>query len=210
MQPENRSREQEQDMAFSFFMRRSTPRLSSNPGTNRFRWDLKHEGAWDANPGRSYRNGPTAAPGEYKVRLTIDDQVFTQSFYLLPDPRLEGVTIEDMKAQEKLSLQVRDLLSESKQLADQISQRRENLAKLIEQQKNDRLQKEDGELNMLENQLITEHGAYMTPMLIDQISYLAAMLDQADQMPGKDAYARFDELRQRLDKIQASFKKTTE
>jgi len=29
-------------------------------------------------------------------------------------------------------------------------------------------------------------------------------------VPGKDAYARLDELRQRLDEIQASFKKTTE
>jgi len=207
MQPENRSREQEQDMAFSFFMRRSTPRLSSNPGTNRFRWDLKHEGAWDANPGRSYRNGPTASPGEYKVRLTIDDQVFTQSFYLLPDPRLERVTIEDMKAQEKLSLQVRDLLSESKQLADQISKRRENLAKLLEEKEDGRLQKEDIELNLLENQLITEHGAYMTPMLIDQIGYLAAMLDQADQVPGKDAYIRYDELQKQLNNIQDEFKK---
>jgi len=207
VQSGNRNREQDQDMAFSFFMRRSAPQLSSDPGTNRFQWDLQHEGAWDANPGRSYRNGPTAAPGEYNVRLTVDGEVFTQSFYLLPDPRLEGVSIEDMKTQETLALRVRDLLSESKQLADQINQRRENLAKLLEKQKDDRLKKEDDELKLFEAQLLTEEGPYMTPMLIDQISYLASMLDRADQMPGKDAYERYDELRKQLHDIQASFKK---
>jgi hypothetical protein len=33
-------------------------------------------------------------------------------------------------------------------------------------------------------------------MLIDQISYLLGMLDRADQKPGRDAYLRYDELKQ--------------
>jgi hypothetical protein len=48
----------------------------------------------------------------------------------------------------------------------------------------------------------------MTPMLIDQISYLASMLDRADQMPGKDAYQRYDELQKQFYDIQAAFRKT--
>ncbi len=205
-----RDREQYQDMAYPFYMGRSEQQLTSNPGINRFRWDLCHQGAWNANPSRSLRGGPTAAPGEYKVRLSIHDQVFTQSFTLLPDPRLEGVSIEDMKAQEKLSLQVRDLLSESRQLADQISKRRKNLSMMIEKQKDKQLLKEDDELKSLESRMLTAEGPYMTPMLIDQISYLASMLDRADQMPGKDAYERYDELRVKLQDIQAAFKKITD
>lgn len=200
--------EPDQDMSFGFYMRRSASRLETEAGTHRFRWDMQHDGPWDANPARRYRNGPTAAPGKYEVRLTIDDQVFTESFTLLPDPELEGVGIEDMIAQERLSLQVRDLLSESRQLADQIGKRREYLEKLLEKQKDDSLQKEDNKLEILEKQLITEDGTYMTPMLIDQISYLASMLDRADQVPGKDAYQRYEELQKELHDIQAVFRKT--
>ncbi len=206
IQSGTRRRDQEQDMAFSYYMRRVTSRLSGDPGMNRFRWDMHHQGAWDANSAEGFRSGPTAAPGEYSVRLSIDDQVFIQSFTLLPDPRLEGVSIEDMKAQEKLSLQVRDLLSESKQLADQISKRRKSLTELLERQEDQNLFNEDNKLKSFESQLLTAEGPYMTPMLIDQINYLASMLDRADQMPGKDAYERYDELRKKLQGIQAAFK----
>jgi len=43
-------------------------------------------------------------------------------------------------------------------------------------------------------ELSTSEGIYMRPMLVDQVSYLLNMLNQADQKPGKDAYARYEEL----------------
>jgi len=36
-------------------------------------------------------------------------------------------------------------------------------------------------------------------MLIDQLQYLASMIDRADQRIGRDAFARYEELRGQLD-----------
>jgi hypothetical protein len=43
-------------------------------------------------------------------------------------------------------------------------------------------------------------------MLIDQISYLYSMLDQADQVPGKDAYDRYTTLREKLTALKSKTK----
>ena len=57
------------------------------------------------------------------------------------------------------------------------------------------------EENSPKDALVTGSGPYPQPMLIDQIRYLASMIDQADQRPGKDAYDRFQELTSKLEKL---------
>ena len=54
--------------------------------------------------------------------------------------------------------------------------------------------------------LITKEGAYMQPMLIDQLKYLYSMITRADQVLGNDAYYRFDTLSLELEKIKKSLK----
>ena len=54
--------------------------------------------------------------------------------------------------------------------------------------------KKNRDLNLVSNELNTQEGTYMRPMLIDQIRYLQAMLSRADQRPGNDAYLRLNEL----------------
>jgi len=49
--------------------------------------------------------------------------------------------------------------------------------------------------------LKTPEGRYQQPALISQMSYLYSMLKQADQRPGQDAYARYEELSQLFDQI---------
>jgi hypothetical protein len=53
----------------------------------------------------------------------------------------------------------------------------------------------------IEKQLTTQEGRYMRPMLLDQLRYLASMLDRADQKPGKDAYERYEELKKWLENL---------
>ena len=154
--------------------------LEKSAGTHRFRWDLRHTGAWDINPRRAFRNGPLAAPDRYTIRMTIDRKEYNQTFQLMADPRIKesGVTSQDLIEQENLALQVRDLLTSARKLAEE---------------------KSSNKLAESYQALVTDDGPYPQPMLVDQIQYLASMIDQADQLPGKDAYDRFKELKEELE-----------
>jgi hypothetical protein len=50
-------------------------------------------------------------------------------------------------------------------------------------------------------QLETQEGTYMQPMLIDQLRYLYSMTTRADQILGQDAYDRYAELSAQFDEI---------
>ena len=63
----------------------------------------------------------------------------------------------------------------------------------------------DAELEKIERQLETAKGTYQQPMLVAQLSYLASMLDRADQRPGKDARIRIDELEAWLARLKKEF-----
>ena len=49
-------------------------------------------------------------------------------------------------------------------------------------------------MNSILNQLKNDEGAYPQEMLLSQIYYLYNMLNGADQVPGRDALVRYDEL----------------
>ena len=117
---------------------------------------------------------PMAAPGVYTVRLEVGGETFTQSFRLMMDPRQKtaGMKETDLLEQESLSLKTIELESAVKQLNEKVAAKRK-----------------------LQNELNTEEGRYMVPMLLAQVNYLRGMLDQADQKPGKDAIQRYQELK---------------
>lgn len=167
--------------------------LSLKKGLNRFDWDMTMTGAWHKEENRRFKNGPMVKPGIYIIELTIDDNVLSQSFELLMDPRNENanVTTDQINKQVDLQVKMRDLLSDANKLESEIEDR----------QKED---KENTQLAEALSALKTEKGIYMKPMLIDQISYLNYMLTGADQVPGKDAYDRYTELKTTFDKLKSS------
>ena len=203
--PEKKKMDKEPSMATGFSERGATPTLKTNPGLHRFHWDLQHEGVWDKDPKKSRRSGPTVAPGAYTVRFKAFGQTFEENFKVKIDPRVEaeGISAEDLLAQEALNIKIRDLRSKTKRTQTGIS---EQLKKLKDASK-DKNQIE--QLKKLERQLTTEEGRYMKPMLLDQLKYLAFMLDAADQRPGVDAYERFSELEGELQQIIDNFQKIT-
>ena len=117
-----------------------------------------------------------------------------QSFELMADPRIieEGVTYADMKKQEDFVLQIVALHSKAKKEADKAQKKIKKLKQDSEEKK---------ALKQLEDALVQSKGRYTQPKLLSQIGYLYGIVNRADQMPGKDAFDRYEELVKELEKL---------
>ena len=80
------------------------PRAANRNGVNTFAWDMRYPAPsafrgmilWAAGGAA----GPMAPPGRYQVRLAVNGRtVGTETFRLLPDPRIKGVTLADYSEQ---------------------------------------------------------------------------------------------------------------
>ena len=134
-----------------------------------------------------------APPGTYTIRLTVEEEQLEQSFQLLMDPRLaEHVSTAEVTEQVTLHRKVKALLDSARRAQDELEQERDKLSKKKEQsaQNQERL----SEVKKLITQLKTKEGIYELPRLVDQITYLYNLLGDTDQMPGKDANDRYEEL----------------
>ena len=168
--------------------------LSTEIGFNRFNWDMTESGPWHKTKNRRYKNGPSAAPGKYTIKLTVAGEVYEQTFELLMDPRMEPtVTTEDIAAQVDLQRNINDLLSEARKKLDKLEKEKKGLLKKTDKsaENENRL----SQINALIATLKTKEGIYELPRLIDQISYLSFMVRGVDQLPGKDAFDRYQELK---------------
>jgi len=193
-----------QDMATGFREPAAVPGLASGSGFHRFRWDMRHAGPWDRREQSRFNSGPMVAPGKYQARLTIGSQIQSVEFEILMNPnvRAAGITMEDLNAQEELGLQVRDLLDGARRFEHLISTELETMEQSgSKRQKMTMLM----QLRDIRNAMLTAEGPYMEPMLLDQIMYLNAMINQADQRPGMDAYERYEELYNQLLNLKSSF-----
>ena len=84
-------------------------------GLNRANWNLDYASAvtfpgmilWGATT-----NGPTALPGVYQVRMTVDGKTQTQSFGVKKNP-LRNTPDADVTEQFTLGIQIRDKISEA-------------------------------------------------------------------------------------------------
>ena len=180
--------------------------LSTDAGLNRFRWTMRHFGAWHSNEDRRYQNGPMVKPGTYTVRLSAGDSTMEHAFELQVDPRVlaGGTTLADISAQVDLQLEITELLSSARRLEDELDTEQEELAELetengLSAQQQARLENVNAVLSALQ----TAEGIYMEPMLTAQISYLYNMINAADQAPGQEAEMRFAELNQQFQALTA-------
>ncbi|MEQ9443393.1 MAG: hypothetical protein RIG62_30420 [Cyclobacteriaceae bacterium] len=195
------------DMGTGFSALDNQTMLSSSAGGHRMVWDLRQAGPWHEQLSRRGQGGPMVVPGTYTIRLTANGTTVEETAEVKEDPRVmdAGVTATDLKAQQELALQVRDLLSEARKLEYYITSRKSELDSLMEQGKlKGSMKKELKAINEIMDQITTAEGRYMTPMLVDQTSYLYYMLEQADQRPGKDAYERYQALQQQYKSLQTN------
>ena len=167
-----------------------TPRLPAEPGLHRFVWDLRYPGPWAAQARFAGRGGPMVPPGRYRAVLSAGDWRAEQEFTVVMDPRVaaEGITAEEVTAQAELVLRVRDALSAANALVARLQRRREAAGGALPEP-----------LQAIWQALVTAPVRYSPPMLVDQLQYLYVNLNRADQLPGADAYARYQQLRAELD-----------
>jgi hypothetical protein len=131
-------------------------------------------------------------------------------FKILMDPRIEadGVTSADLKAQERIILDVLALQARAREIAAKVEKEKIRLtAAVASGGPSAKAAKADlAKVEALRAKLVTAGGRYPQGMLLDQIGYLASLLDGADQKPGRDAYVRMEELTAALDDIAAMIK----
>jgi hypothetical protein len=129
--------------------------------------------------------------------LTLGSQTLEAPFEILMDPRVkeEGLTEADLEKQWAMQLRVRDLHAEAREFQEELEKEAESLKGKTDQQK--RLE----HVNTLLKEVKNDEGAYPQQMLLSQIAYLYYMVNGADQVVGKDAVDRYEELVSELEKL---------
>ncbi len=185
--------------------------LSSEPGMNRFRWNMSHLGSWAEDEDDRFKSGPLVRPGSYTVRLTANGSTVDQVLEIRVDPRVlqQGTTIEDIDEQVAFELVVVDLLSEVRQFEKTVAEEHDDL----EGRSEDLSPEEASRLIVVAdvlNQVKTADIIYPQPMLTNQVSYLYGMVNKADQAPGIEATDRLSELTGRFAELKEKYEKQLE
>ncbi|HEY7286121.1 MAG TPA: hypothetical protein VH497_11795 [Vicinamibacterales bacterium] len=130
---EEQPQEDEED-----FPRRGPQTASMAAGLQRFTWDVRHEPVvsfpgmvlWGATT-----NGPTALPGAYQARLTVDGKPQTASFELKKDP-WRDMSDADLREQFDLASRIRDKVNEANNSIIQIRKIKQQLEDRTKQTSN--------------------------------------------------------------------------
>lgn len=114
-----------------FFRGRTGPKyIPVKAGINRFAWDMRYPDARGIK-GRTYLfgaslRGPVAVPGTYQARLTVGGELISQTFEIKKDPRVP-TTQEDLQKQFNFLIKIRDRLSVTHDIVNQILEVREKI-----------------------------------------------------------------------------------
>jgi photosystem II stability/assembly factor-like uncharacterized protein len=93
------------------------PKVPKEAGLNRFAWNMRYPDATRVEDDPTWESaeatlaGPVAAPGQYRVILSVGGERHESAFQIRKDPRV-GATEADFDAQFALRLRIRDKLSE--------------------------------------------------------------------------------------------------
>ncbi len=209
--------------------------LEVTRGMNRFVWDLRYPGPdvlSSAQFSLAYTGGMAAPPGEYTIRVEMDDLEREVKVRVGLDPRVPTVTEADMRAQFELARQVRARLSEVHGAIREIRSIRDQtgaiLSRLEDGKHPETLREElenlrrplDRELGEVEKALIqtrNESGQdpiNFPPMLDDQLAYLYSHVNGTYGRPTTGSYQRFHDLealtQPLLDRVEAAVEELLE
>ncbi len=187
-------------------------RLEKTAGAHRFVWNMQaRSSGGGGGRGGFMRGGRSVAPGSYQVRLTVDGETHSVPLQIELDPRLvaEGVTADDIRAQQAFVKEVSAVSGRASTLASNVRNWQRHLDGLIEDGKgNANIEKALEQLNALDARLNTKRGGrYQQPMLTSQLSYLSSNAGRGDQAPNNHALMRLEALTKELESCEAEFAK---
>ena len=189
--------------------------LQIKPGMNRFVWNMRYADAegFDGLIMWSGRlTGPKANLGTYKARLTVNGKPMETEFEIIKDPRASAST-EDLTAQFKFLIQVRDKLSVVNGAVKKIRTVRDQINRTIDPLKEKPEMKDvtDMAKATLEDMKKIEETLYQTknrssqdPLnfpirLNDKLSGLGSEADTGDNKPTQQVMAVYKELAGKID-----------
>ena len=203
---------------------REVTTIPAAEGMNRYAWNLRWEPPVKI-PGAFYSGvgpqGPLVLPGQYTVKLTVGGQSRTQPLEIVMDPRVKGVSAEDLQKQFELAMQVRDANTELHRAVNQIRALRADL-KTINQRFADNaglksLLEEasalDKKMTPVEEELIqvnmkgSEANLAFPNKLNEQFDSYSASVMAGDGVPTKQQYEVFKMLRGQLDEQLEAWKR---
>lgn len=181
-------------------------------GLNRFTWDLRYADA-TVFPGIvlwvGSANGPMAAPGTYRVRLTVDGTTTTQPLRVVRDPRPAALTDADIQEQFTLALRIRDRITDANEGVIRIRALREQVNQRVEAARDAEvtraaealltpLAEVEGELYQVK--LRSQLDAVTYPIRINNLlANLKLAVETGDGRPTAQAYDSFEKLSTWLD-----------
>lgn len=187
-------------------------KLEVEPGFNTMNWDMEYPGAkrfdgmilWWASTG-----GPTAIPGSYTVKMTVNGKETMQEFKILADPRAEA-TQADYQAQFDFLIKVRDKLTETHEGIINIRKAKAQISDVLGKvEDNDELKelgkgiiKDMGEIEKALYQTKNESG--QDPLnfpirLNNKLGHLASLSGVGNYRPTDSALAFYDEVTAKID-----------
>lgn len=185
------------------------PRVSTNPGTDRFIWDMTYPGPREIPVGEflplewAHARAPVAVPGTYKVRLSIGGENYEQSFEIREDPRIK-TSQQDLQAQFDLMIKLRDEITAVTDCVDKIHKLREQVNAAAKQAQGrpgvqEAAEKLVSTLTGIEGHLIRliDHADTMMvpPKTVNiRLAALTTVVESADSAPTKQSYDVFNYL----------------
>lgn len=206
--------EEEPQGPAQFFGGGRAPSPAKTAGSKRFTWNMRYPGYTDFE-GRIFwaagNQGPAAVPGQYVVRLTVDDHpTQEQRFEIKMDPRLAGrVTMADLQRRFDLAIQIRDQVSAANQavidIRDVKSQVDDRLDKTDDRQiesaggeVKEKLSGVEGEIYQVRNQ--SNQDPLNFPIkLNNKLAALMGVVEAGESAPAEQQYEVYEYLSVQLD-----------
>ncbi len=193
------------------------PRVPKEVGLNRFVWNMRYPDPTRVKDGDATSEnslpGPIAAPGTYRVELTVGEKTHAESFEIRKDPRVE-TSQDDLQAQVALLLKIRDKASEVNEAINGVRSVRQQVEDWERRSQGHAAQEGVKASATALKEKLAEIEAQLTQvkaknrvdpldfsvMLNGKLLWLAeAVVASADAAPTRQAYEVFDELAARTD-----------